>query len=216
MKDLIIASDFDGTISRIDTLYNFFKIYAKSDWLKIEKMWTDGQIGSRECLIEQFKLVNNLDENLIDNYTKTIELDSYFKEFNDFRLKNNIDFLVVSDGVDYFIESVFKNHNIENINIYSNHAEFINNEFKLSFPNYNQNCKNKSGTCKCKILNDLKTKYKKVIYIGDGQSDFCASDIADILFAKKSLLKYCKENNINCIEYNNFKDVIENIDLNVF
>lgn len=211
MEDLIIVSDFDGTITSEDTLYKFFKMYAKTSWLEVEKMWSEGKIGSMECLIRQFELVEGLNKELIENYISTIELDSYFKKFIQ---KNKYDFIIVSDGIDYFIKEILRKNNIENISIVSNHAEFIEKDFSISFPNKNPLCKNKSGTCKCSIVNNLRKKYKKIIYIGDGRSDFCVSDKADILYAKGNLLKYCKKNNINHIEFNNFKDIIYSLSLN--
>ena len=33
-------------------------------------------------------------------------------------------------------------------------------------------------------------KYEKVIFIGDGVSDFCVADKADFLYAKNFLIKY--------------------------
>lgn len=208
MEKTIIVSDFDGTITREDTLYKFFKTYADNYWLEIEAMWVDGKIGSAECLLRQFELVDNLNKDLIEKYTSTIELDPYFKEFIE-NNKNN--FVVVSDGVDYFINKVLENHGIKNIKIISNHAEFIEGKFSLSYPNKNLNCKNKSGTCKCSVVNTLKEKYDKIIYIGDGQSDFCVADKADILFAKGSLLNYCKKNNIKCREFESFRDIADNL-----
>ena len=35
------------------------------------------------------------------------------------------------------------------------------------------------------------------MYAGDGMSDFCVSDKVDVLFAKGSLLEYCKNTKIN-------------------
>ena len=108
MKDFIIISDFDGTITSKDSLYHFFKEHAKSSWLEVEKLWVDGIIDSKECLKHQFELVEDLDEKLIEEYTNKIELDFYFKELNNYRIENNIDFVVVSDGVDYFIKKILQ------------------------------------------------------------------------------------------------------------
>ena len=206
MEDLIIVSDFDGTITAEDSLYKFFKDYAKDKWLEVENLWIEGKIGSMECLKREFELVEGLNKKLIDSYSSTIKLDPYFKNFIE---KNHHNFLIVSDGVDYFIKKILENNHLENIEVISNHGEFINDKFELSFPNKNDNCLNKSGTCKCSVIKKLKEKYKKVLYIGDGKSDFCAADKADILFAKGSLLKHCKLNNINCIEFENFNDILK-------
>ena len=45
------------------------------------------------------------------------------------------------------------------------------------------------------------------VLIGDGFSDTCAAQYADIVFAKKSLASYCWKNNITYFEYKDFGDV---------
>ncbi len=202
----IVVCDFDGTITKVDTLYDFFKTHAKSAWLEIERMWVEGKIGSKEYLRKEFELVEDLNKEIIDKYLDTVQLDSYFCEFNKLRIKKNIDLIVVSDGVDYFINKVFEKNIIKDIEVISNHGEFTNGRFELSFPNQNSNCINKSGTCKCRIIQELKKKYN-VIYVGDGHSDFCVADKADILYAKSHLLNYAKEKNIQCKEFKDFSNI---------
>lgn len=211
MEKMIIVSDFDGTITQKDSLYYFFDDCALEEWQEVEKLWIDKQISSKECLIQEFNLVPNLSQKLINDYVKTLDLDSHFKKFLSFIQKNNLDFVVVSDGIDYFINSIFKNNDIENINIISNHGEFNKDEFKISFPNDYKKCTNDAGTCKCKVVENLREKYETIIYIGDGASDFCVANKADYLFAKKNLSKYCDENNIKYIKYQTYNDVIETI-----
>ncbi|MBR2069771.1 MAG: MtnX-like HAD-IB family phosphatase [Candidatus Gastranaerophilales bacterium] len=211
MKDLIIVSDFDGTITKKDSLYNFFKSYANASWLEVEKLWEEGKISSKECLMREFELVEGLGEDLVNEYINNVELDLDFIEFNNYRIKQGIKLIIVSDGIDYFIKKILAKYKIENIEIISNHAEFINKKLKLSFPNSNPDCKNASATCKCAVVSNLKKYYNKIVYLGDGVSDYCVCAKADILYAKGSLIKYCKANNINHIEFQNFKDVLRNI-----
>lgn len=206
---IVILSDFDGTITKEDSLYNFFDKYADEKWLEVEKRWKDGLINSKECLIEEFELVKNLNEKMIDKYTDAIEIDDCFVEFYNFIKKENIEFYVVSDGVDYFINRILEKNNIKGINLITNHAEFINGKFTLSFPNSNKLCEVNSGTCKCKALRELKKKFNTIYYIGDGNSDFCVAGKADFLFAKSALMEYCKEKNINHKPFKTFKDVLD-------
>lgn len=207
MNDLCIVSDFDGTITKRDGLYTFIKKYAKGDWEKIEQDWADGKISSKECLIEEFKLVPDLSEELIENFVQTLGIDEHFIEFYNYIKQKKIDFYIVSDGIDYFIDRILSKYGLQNLNIVSNHGEFVNEEFILSFPNDNINCKNNAGTCKCKIINDLRKEYLKICYIGDGVSDYCVADKADILFAKSRLANYAEENRLKYILYNNFLDI---------
>ena len=208
MKEKIIVSDFDGTITKKDTLSTFLELYADKEWLVIEDKWVKGEIGSAECLQKQFNLVNNLSPELIDSFVETMEIDDYFEEFNKVRLKNNVDFLILSDGLDYFINRILQKHDIENVKIVSNHAKFKNDKFLISFPNQNSDCIKHSGTCKCNVIKNLRQNYKEIYYIGDGTSDICVADKSDFLFAKSTLLNYCKKIGLNCIEFGTYKEVV--------
>ena len=207
MKKIIIVSDFDGTITEKDGLYTFIKEYARAGWENIEQDWADGKISSKECLIEEFKLVPDLSEELVASFIRTIGIDESFKDFYNRLSENNIDFCIVSDGIDYFINKILKQHGIDDAKIISNHGVFRGEFFEITCPNDYSGCKNNAGTCKCKIISDLKKDYEKVIYIGDGTSDFCVADKADVLYAKSKLLNYCEDRGIKCVPYNSFRDI---------
>ena len=214
MNKICILSDFDGTITTKDGLYTFIENYAKGDWETIERNWAEGKINSQDCLIEEFKLIPNLSESLISDFIqKKLDIDKYFTDFFNYIKQKNIDFFIVSDGIDYFINKILNKYYIQGISIIANHGEFINNEFKITFPNKSDFCVNNSGTCKCKVLNNLRQKYEKIIYIGDGVSDYCVCDKADILFAKSRLASFCKQKKINYIKYNNFNEILKHISL---
>ena len=201
-------SDFDGTITTKDGLYSFIETYAQKGWEKVEQDWVDGKIDSKECLTEEFKLVPNLSEELISEFIRTLSIDESFVDFYKKIVEKNVDFYIVSDGIDYFINRILKKYGLENIKIISNHGEFRGEFFEISFPNDSQNCINNAGTCKCKVISDLKKEYEKIIYIGDGVSDYCAAGKADVLFAKSRLLDYCGEKGIKCLSYNTFEDIL--------
>lgn len=207
MEKICILSDFDGTITTKDGLYSFIEAYAQDGWEEIEEDWVQGKIDSKECLTEEFKLVPNLSEELISQFIETISIDETFINFYNKIVKKGIDFYIVSDGIDYFIDRILKKYNLNEVKAISNHGEFRGEFFEITFPNDNPNCVNNAGTCKCKVLNDLKKNYDKIIYIGDGASDFCVADKADILYAKKRLLEFCQDKGIKYIPYNKFEDI---------
>ena len=207
MDRLCILSDFDGTITKKDGLYTFIETHAVSGWQTIEQDWVAGKISSKQCLTEELNMVPDISEALISEFVKNIDIDEYFSDFYNNIRQKNIDFYIVSDGIDYFINKILERYGLKNINVISNHGDFKNGKFEINFPNDYQKCKNNAGTCKCKVISDLKNKYDKIIYIGDGISDFCVADKADVLYAKKKLLKYCEEKEIKFIPYDTFKDI---------
>lgn len=211
MKRTVIVSDFDGTITERDGLYSFIEKYAKDGWKEIEQAWVNGEISSKECLINEFKLVPDLSEELIANFVKTVKIDEYFKEFYKTISEKNIDFCIVSDGIDYFIDKILNLNGLSNIKIISNHGHFRGEFFEITFPNDFSECKNNAGTCKCKILSSLKNDYDRVIYIGDGVSDFCVAPLADILYAKSKLAEYCISKKIDFINYSSFNVINQSL-----
>ena len=212
MHDIILVSDFDGTITKTDTLSKFLEDYADPKWLDIENDWRDGKFGSQECLMKQFALVPNLTPELIDKFLDSMEIDEGFIPFCQKANENNIPVVVLSDGLDYFINKIFEKNGIDFVNVITNHAYFDDRgRFRIEFPNDSKHCTNDAGTCKCKVVKNLKKRYKKVLYVGDGASDFCVSKEPDIVFAKAGLEEYCKNNGINHIKYSTYKDITNNI-----
>lgn len=204
-----IFSDFDGTISKYDVVHKFIHNFAKGDIDTAERLWSEGKISTKECFNIQLKKVENLTPEILEKFLNEIEIDPYFIEFYQMIKKENKELIVLSDGFDYFIEKVFKNNDLSDIKVYSNHLEMELEKGFLKFnticPNNNKNCLIPSGCCKCGVAQKYTNNF---IYIGDGLSDRCIAKKASLLFAKKSLETYCKNANLEYIPYETFKDII--------
>ncbi len=199
-----IYCDFDGTITKKDAVNTFFEMYADPKWLEYEDLWVQGKITSRENAVKQVALIREVSQKELDDYIDNIEIDDYFLEFIDYIKSKNIEFTILSDGFDLFINKTLERFDIKNISVYANHLIYENNKFRIEFPYYNDKCDIGAGMCKCgRILED------KYCYIGDGTSDLCVAKKADFLFATKNLHKFCKANLIKHSYFNSFRNIIE-------
>ena len=201
-----IYCDFDGTITKEDSVNKFFEMYASENWMDSEKLWIEGKISSRENAIIQVNLLGNVSQKQLDDYVNTIEIDDYFLDFVDYVKSKNIKLTIVSDGFDLFIQKILERYNL-NIPYYANKLIYKDGKFSIEFPFYNENCDKKAGMCKCQ-----KVKENSFCYIGDGTSDLCIASKADVLFATKNLHKYCLENLIEHHYFENFSGIIEMLD----
>jgi 2,3-diketo-5-methylthio-1-phosphopentane phosphatase len=207
--DIQIFFFFFGTITIDDTLGRFLPAFCTPEWRDLNNRWIAGEFGSKVCFTEQFKLANIPDEATLLEFLGTIKIQPDFAEFYDFTKIYGIDFYVVSDGMDFFIKTILKNHGIENIKFFSN---ILKPDFTLEFPNHNTNCKRQAATCKCSVIERLQDPDKTLIYIGDGISDFCGAQKADIVFAKGALLRHCRQNGFtNVVEFKSFSDISKQI-----
>ncbi len=198
-----IYCDFDGTITKKDSVNGFFEKYTGDKWFESEKLWIEGKISSRENAIIQVGLLKNISQKQLNDYINSIEIDDYFLDFVDYIKSNNIKLTILSDGFDLFIKKVLERYDLD-IPYYANKLIYNNGEFNIEFPYYNENCAKKAGMCKCQ-----KVKENRFCYIGDGTSDLCIASKADFLFASKNLHEYCKKNNINHSHFTSFRNIID-------
>ncbi len=196
-----IYCDFDGTITKEDSVNKFFEMYAPN-WMESEKLWIEGKISSRENAIIQVGLLNNVFQKQLDDYINSIEIDDYFLDFVNYVKTKNIKLTILSDGFDLFIQKILERYNLD-IPYYANKLIYNNGKFSIEFPYYNKNCDKKAGMCKCD-----KVKEKSFCYIGDGTSDLCIAKKADVLFASKKLCEYCNKDNIKYINFKSFCDIL--------
>ena len=198
-----IYCDFDGTITKDDSVNCFFEMYASENWIDSEKLWIEGKISSRENAIIQVGLLKSISQKQLDDYIDSIEIDDYFLDFVEYLKSKNIHLTILSDGFDLFIKKILERYNL-NIPYYANKLIYKDGKFSIEFPYYNENCDKKAGMCKCQ-----KVKENSFCYIGDGTSDLCIASKADMLFASKNLHKYCKENNIKHSYFTSFRNIID-------
>jgi 2-hydroxy-3-keto-5-methylthiopentenyl-1-phosphate phosphatase len=206
MNNNVIICDFDGTITREDTVDKLLEKYATDDWIFFENLWLENKIGSRECLERQINCIHHFSNKDLKEFIDSVEIDEHFplllKEIKEL----NLELYIVSDGFDLFISKILKKYGINNIKIFSNLLYLDNSTLKPIFPFCNKDCIFGSGLCKCSILKEL-AKGRQVVYIGDGKSDFCVSRHADIIFAKGKLADHCRDNNLCFYEFQDFNDI---------
>lgn len=211
-----IFLDFDGTITKQDTVNSFFKTFAPPEWLNIEQDWIHGKISSRVCMQLQLDLIQNLTEENFYNFLNSIQIQDGFVEFCTLAKKYNKNITVISDGFDYFIEYILKKENI-NVPFFANKLDFSKEngylKFKLSFPNTEGTCRLNLGNCKCTKVKNHTAEDEKFLFAGDGLSDRCIASKAHLLFAKNSLKNHCIEKGVNFFEFNDFNDILNRLSL---
>jgi 2-hydroxy-3-keto-5-methylthiopentenyl-1-phosphate phosphatase len=205
---LSIFCDFDGTVSVRDVTDVLLETHALPQWRDIEALWRAGQIGSMECMYRQVALLR-CSRGQLDALVDAVAIDLQFPHFVAVCREAAIPVTIVSDGLDYVIRRVLRNHGLTDLPVYANHLEMLGEDrYALSFPNAGADCPAASGTCKCAIMRRFRRPGGEAVLVGDGASDVCAArEAADFVFAKGSLLEYCRENNLPHAAYQNFGDV---------
>src|SRR5258706_2057439 len=203
---MLFIIDFDGTVAPTDTVDALLEKFADPDWLRIEQEWVDGTINSRQCMAAQLALIS-ADELTLRTFLESVMIDPAFSAFVR-HVSPFADLAIVSDGLDYPIVRALRKAGVS-IPVYANRTEFREHGVGISFPFSRPSCTVNSGVCKCSVapIVDAGRGLTSVL-IGDGRSDQCVAHQADFVFAKGSLITYCRDNGIPYTPFQSFTDVL--------
>jgi 2-hydroxy-3-keto-5-methylthiopentenyl-1-phosphate phosphatase len=203
----LVLCDFDGTLCSLDMGNTLLNRFTGDGWQEIDRAYCTGDIGSREAYERVAGLIRADEKELLDFVHAYGRIDDYFPEFYAACRREGMDVMVVSDGLDFYIEAILKRFHLADLIYFSNAVRFREKgRLEISFPEWNAEC-NRCGTCKRNIVRRNREKYDQIIYVGNGHSDVCPSKEADVVFAKEILYEKCREDGTPCIFYESFKDV---------
>lgn len=195
--------DFDGTVTTCDVFDFVLERLAEPQWKDVEERWLKGEIGSRECMALQTGLIRG-GWKAVEELLGEVRIDPEFPGFVKWCRSEAIPVVIVSDAADRIINTLLAREGIIVDAVYANHlVELPNERLALEFPFTPLEANCRRGLCKCGILNGGMR-----IVVGDGLSDTCWAREAHLLFAKQSLLEYCKEQKIPHHKFSDFKDIL--------
>jgi 2-hydroxy-3-keto-5-methylthiopentenyl-1-phosphate phosphatase len=204
--NVAVLCDFDGTITEDDVAQLIFDRFGSHIWWDIENRFRRGEISCRNALIGEFSTVRASKQEIESYLKNNVPMNGAFSQFVESCRSRNVPLSIVSDGLDFYIDLILREINLDGVNVYCNKAVFEDNKVRITFPYTNPKC-DKCGNCKTQHLKKLKKKGYSVIYVGDGYSDMCVAKEADIVIAKSHLLDFCRSNKIACVPFKEFTEV---------
>ena len=198
-----IVCDFDGTISRHDTVDEVLAQLADPRWQVLERQWLAGEITAATCMREQIALVD-ASKTRLDAALDKVTLDPGFARFLAWGESLGHDICIVSDGVDYFIDRILRRHGLSRVPVVAN--RLVRGErLRLDQPWSRAGCAAGAGVCKCAAARPGEAE--ALVFIGDGRSDFCLAPKADLLFAKDALADYAASRGLAFHRFRTFDDI---------
>jgi len=214
INDYVIVSDFDGTITKEDSNYTLVTVLGNDENAQIEVDFLNGKMSNKEAFERHFEVMSiSLAE--YENFIKdNINIDNGFDRFLEFVRERGITLVVVSAGFRQGIQYVLGEKRLNGVEVIANDlsgAPYISPTFASKDPDCNKDF-GPCGNCKRECIATIRDKAKKkIIFIGDGITDRCAVENAEIIFAKHTLAKQCDEQGIPYIPYDTLDDITNHI-----
>ncbi|MBM3471683.1 MAG: HAD-IB family phosphatase [Armatimonadetes bacterium] len=204
-RDLVLC-DFDGTVSAEDTGLLVARELRLERFFEIEERWRRGEISSRECLRDQWRTVDPSRADFRE-LIANLEVNPGFEELVALTGVRGARLVILSDGLDYYIRMTLERLGLERLEYRANHAVLHEHHVELQFPCPADAC-DFCGNCKTLWLFELRPGFERLIYLGDGISDGCASRYCDVVFAKDLLAGICRERGQEFVPFETLEDVV--------
>ncbi len=214
LKTPIIFSDFDGTITEHDVIISIMEKFAPPEWIELkDKILYKRTVTLKDGVEKLFSLIESSKKNEIVNYIKeNTRLRKGFEDFLSFCKNKQIEFNVLSGGLDFHIEPILESFK-DKLKIFCNKANFNSDRIKIDYKYLPINCTScgDCGFCKIEVIEQFtKEKFTRIL-IGDSLTDLSPSKVADVVFARGDLIKYLEQENISYIPFSNFHEVKEKL-----
>jgi 2-hydroxy-3-keto-5-methylthiopentenyl-1-phosphate phosphatase len=120
--------------------------------------------------------------------------------------------MILSDGLDYYIEYLLAKRGLSHIPYRSNGIRFREDgSLEAVFPHIEHGC-GLCGNCKRYHIDTLREYGETVIYAGDGYSDRFAIRSSDVVFARDDLAEYCTTHDREFIPFDDFYTIKQYIE----
>ncbi|TMK96749.1 MAG: hypothetical protein E6G40_10185 [Actinobacteria bacterium] len=202
-----VVVDFDGTICPHDVSEEILREFAPPEWWDIDLSFQRGEIGSRQCLIEQAALLTHGEDELLAFALTTYAIDPTFAPFARWTRGRDIELVVASDGLGFYIEPMLRRAGVEAVTVLTNDVALrLGDEPRFAFPNAHPACIG-CGTCKMRIVLGCRERSGPVAFVGEGHTDRYGALYADLVFAKKHLVDICRADRVPFRPWETFDDV---------
>jgi 2,3-diketo-5-methylthio-1-phosphopentane phosphatase len=188
---LSILIDYDGTISLTDVTDVVMAEFLSGDWEESAALYDAGKIGSRSQMTWELAEFDT-DADLLFATAAAQPHDPGFVPFIRRAQSASIPIEVVSDGFGFFIRPALDRLGVGELTVVTSRTTFAGRTASIEFPNGHPRCF-VCGTCKRERVLAHRAAGRRVMFIGDGESDRYAAGYSDIVFAKRSLERICIE-----------------------
>ena len=188
---IALLIDFDGTVTLTDVTDQVMAEHVPGVWEEATARYDAGVMGSRRLMAWEMDLVEADPAALLATAARQ-PYDEGFVPFVRRAQAAGIPIEIVSDGFGFFIEPFLTSLGVGELPVVTARTTFTGRRAHIEFPNGHPTCLI-CGTCKRLRVLAHRAAGRRVVFIGDGQSDRYAAGYSDIVFAKRSLVQICVE-----------------------
>jgi len=210
MKTLV-QCDFDGTITEEDMGFLLLDSFGSESWRRLLTEYRENRMSVGRFNTRAFAMIKADKQTLLKFVRSRVKIRAGFQKLLDCCRQRGFRFVIVSNGLVFYIEAILRDIGIDNIDILAAQTHFTPEGIEAKY----------IGPEGKEIQDGFKEAYTglflsrgyRVVYIGNGISDTSPAKRAQHIFATGELLAYCKETKLNCTPFTDLNDVVRGLEL---
>ena len=211
MKTLV-QCDFDGTITTEDVSFLLMDTFTDGNWREMLKEYQQDRISVGAFNTRAFAMIKEDKQTLLDFISSSgrVKIRPGFPELLGYCSRKGLEFVIVSNGQDFYIDAILKNMGIRDIEFFAATSSFTPDGLAVDY----------IGPAGKVVMDCFKETYTelflnkgyRVIYVGNGASDFPPAKLSHHVFATDDLLRRCEESDLDCLPFNDLNDVVRGLE----
>jgi 2-hydroxy-3-keto-5-methylthiopentenyl-1-phosphate phosphatase len=206
----LVQCDFDGTVTEKDASFFLLDAFAQGDWRRLLREYKEHRISVGQFNTAAFAMVKADEPALLEALKDKVKVRAGFQELVDYCLRKGFRFVIVSNGLDFYINAILKDLGLENIEVHAAQSSFHPEGMRVQYIGPDGK-RLEDGFKEAYIRSFLKLGYR-VIYMGNGDSDVAPARYAHHVFATGELQANCRENDLNCKPFESFLDAVRDLE----
>jgi 2-hydroxy-3-keto-5-methylthiopentenyl-1-phosphate phosphatase len=207
---MIIQSDFDGTITEEDVSFALLDAFAEGDWRQLYQRYRQSKMTVGDFNTKAFAMVKASRDELLRVAREQVKLREGLRNLVNYCQERGFRFLIVSNGLDFYIKAILEDVGLGNIEVYAARTEFSPEGLKVNYIG-------PEGTVLKKGFKEAYTKLfltqgYQVVCIGNGPSDYYPAALAQHVFARDGLADICKEKKLKYQPFEDFNDIVSGLE----
>lgn len=211
MEKTLVQCDFDGTITEKDVSFLILDAYTDGGWKQIWDQYQGGKISVGAFNTRAFAMVKADEQALLSFIKSRVRIRAGFDELLACCERKGFKFIIVSNGLDFYIEAILRDIGIDNIDVFAAQTRFGTDGIDIRYigPQGDQ----LEDGFKDAYVSLFRERGYRVIYIGNGASDISPARQAHHVFATGELLAHCREVKFDCTPFADLNDIITVLEL---
>ena len=207
---LLVQCDFDDTITDGNVSVAIRELFGPEGWRSMEREFQDGKFSVEESNIRQYALVKASQKEIEEFVLGGVVLRFGFEQFVEYCRAVEIKVVIVSSGLDLYINPAILPLGYDYLEVYSAQARVTGDGIAVSY-------KDPSGATltsgfKESYVRHFKDQGHTVVYVGDGLSDIVPAAEADYVIARDTLEEHSRANSLSYYSFETYEDVAKHVE----